>query len=193
MNRRVAAVHRLAGPASQLDVGEAHRRVATVQRRTDDERRQQRADEPAPPGDAVAWVAALRVGQDRRLARLDDAVVAVDQLGGDAQVVAAARVVQLVDEREHERRGEPADVRRACRLVLVEQPVADGVDLPPVLDHDRPQQTPTRSPKWYCNDVVLRWPASRLISRSDTPSMPRQANSRSAAAINDVARRRPGR
>ena len=45
---------------------------------------------------------------------------------------------------------------------------------------------PTRSPKWYCNDVVLRWPASRLISRSDTPSMPRQANSRSAAAINDV-------
>ncbi len=44
---------------------------------------------------------------------------------------------------------------------------------------------PSRSPKWYCSDVVLRCCASRLISRNDTPSMPRAANSRSAAAISD--------
>ena len=44
---------------------------------------------------------------------------------------------------------------------------------------------PSRSPKWYCSDVVLRCCASRLISRSDTPSIPRAANSRSAAAISD--------
>ena len=48
------------------------------------------------------------------------------------------------------------------------------------------RSSPCRSPKWYCSDVVLRCPASRLISRSDTPSIPRLAKSCSAAVINDV-------
>ena len=69
----VALVRALARPAAELDVGEAHRRVAAVQRRADDPRRQQRGDEPAPAGDAVARIAAARVGQDRRLAGSIDA------------------------------------------------------------------------------------------------------------------------
>ena len=64
-------VRSLAGAAAELDVGEAHRRVAPVQRRADDDRRQQRPDERAPAGDRVPRVVAHRVRQDRHLVGLD--------------------------------------------------------------------------------------------------------------------------
>ena len=83
----------------------------------------------------------MRVGQDRRLVGLDLAARAVHQLGRDPQVAApAVGVVQLGDERQHERRGQRPDVVDAVGLVLVEQGVAPGVDLTAVLGHDRPQQ-----------------------------------------------------
>ena len=86
-------------------------------------------------------VAAPRIGQDRRFVRLDLGVGAVDQLGGDAQILASAGwIVQLGDERLDERRGEHADVGRAVGAVAVEEGVAGGVDPASVLGHDRPQQ-----------------------------------------------------
>ena len=95
----------------------------------------------APAGDRVVRVVAHRVRQDRHLVGLDRPARPVDQLGGDAQVAAAAVVVvQLGDERQHERRRQGADVVDAVRLVLVEQRVAAGVDLAAVLVEDRPQQ-----------------------------------------------------
>ena len=102
------------------------------------------SDELAPACDRVVRIVAHRVRQDRHLVGLDRAARPVHQLGGDAQVAAAAVVVvQLGDEREHERRREGADVLDAVRLVLVEQRVAARVDLPAMLVEDRAQQALT--------------------------------------------------
>ena len=42
---------------------------------------------------------------------------------------------------------------------------------------------PSRVPKWYCAADLLRWPASRCTSRSETDESPRAAMSDSATSI----------
>ena len=69
-------------------------------------------------------------------------VAAVDQLGGDAQVGRGRRRDRAAWRRAAGRTPTPGPGCPAMPvgLVLVEQRVAPGVDLPAVLGHDRPQQ-----------------------------------------------------
>ena len=180
----VALVRALAGPPAELDVGEAHRRVAPVQRRADDARRQQRADQRAPAGDAVAGVAAARVVEDRRLARARSrrllrltSSAAMRRYArppsGSCSLATSGRMNADASTRMSGVRLASYWSSRALRRASISRPCLAMIA----------RSRPSRSPKWYCSDVVLRCWASRLISRSDTPSMPRAANSRSAAAI----------
>ena len=159
--------------AGKLDEREPERREAEAQHALFF--RQCFVREVVPAPDAAASVLARHELDARPRPRVHLAV--------DLQVIAAAvGIGELRGERQHQRGGQRMQVVKAFRLVLVEQHVPAGLGVGAVLVDDRAESA-LRSPKWYCSELLFRWPAARLISRSETLSMPRSANNRSAAPM----------
>ena len=101
----------------------------------------------------------------------------------DLEIVApAVGVAELRGERLHQRDRQRVEVERAVRLVLIQERMPARFGVGAVLLDDRPNQAIAVA-EVVLQRAPLRWPAARLISRRETPSIPRAGEERSAARM----------